>query len=96
MPSNNEPFTHKLSGAPLTKRKSISSSLAYHDDFDKNLYVPLSNTQSKDKTSQELILSAILCCVLGLTLLYAAGFSDIGPLHNAAHDGRHSASFPCH
>jgi cobalt transporter subunit CbtB len=31
-----------------------------------------------------------------LTLLYAAGFSDIAPLHNAAHDGRHSASFPCH
>ncbi len=45
------------------------------------------------KTSQ---FPALLAAVLGLALLYAAGFSDIAPLHNAAHDGRHSASFPCH
>ena len=45
---------------------------------------------------QDRILPAMLAGMLGLMLLYAAGFSDIAPLHNAAHDGRHSASFPCH
>ncbi len=32
----------------------------------------------------------------GLALLWAVGFSDIGTLHNAAHDTRHSNVFPCH
>jgi cobalt transporter subunit CbtB len=40
-------------------------------------------------------LSAIL---LGLTLVLGLGFLQDANnyLHNAAHDGRHSAAFPCH
>ncbi|MDP9109587.1 MAG: CbtB-domain containing protein [Pseudomonadota bacterium] len=33
---------------------------------------------------------------LGCLLIFAMGFADISSLHNAAHDGRHSAGFPCH
>lgn len=33
---------------------------------------------------------------LGLVLLYGAAFAETPALHNAAHDGRHSAGFPCH
>lgn len=45
---------------------------------------------------KERIAPALLSCALGLVLLYAAGFAKTEALHNAAHDGRHSAGFPCH
>ncbi|MBE0434981.1 MULTISPECIES: CbtB domain-containing protein [Methylotuvimicrobium] len=40
-------------------------------------------------------LSAI---VLGLTVILGLGFMQDANnyIHNAAHDGRHSAAFPCH
>lgn len=41
-------------------------------------------------------LPALSAAVLGLTLLFAAGFAETHALHNAAHDARHSAGFPCH
>ena len=61
--------------------------------------IPQASTSSFDKVGMrnvDRIFPAILAGMLGLVLLYAAGFSEIAPLHNAAHDGRHSASFPCH
>ena len=42
------------------------------------------------------VLPALVAAALGLTFLWAAGFADIDSLHNAAHDARHSAAFPCH
>jgi cobalt transporter subunit CbtB len=39
---------------------------------------------------------ALLSAMLGAVLLFGAGFSSKIELHNAAHDGRHSAGFPCH
>lgn len=39
---------------------------------------------------------AIGAALLGLCLVYFAGFSHIEAVHNAAHDTRHSAAFPCH
>jgi cobalt transporter subunit CbtB len=42
-------------------------------------------------------IAAPVCAVmLGLVLLYAAGFAQTGEIHNGAHDTRHSAGFPCH
>ncbi len=35
-------------------------------------------------------------CLLGALLIFVAGFSHIEAMHNAAHDTRHSAAFPCH
>lgn len=34
--------------------------------------------------------------LLGLTLIFAAGFLPTAAAHNAAHDSRHSHAFPCH
>lgn len=39
---------------------------------------------------------ALMAALLGLALLFAAGFAETDVLHNAAHDTRHSAAFPCH
>lgn len=39
---------------------------------------------------------ALLASALALVLLYGMGFAPMSTLHNAAHDGRHSAGFPCH
>lgn len=40
--------------------------------------------------------AASAAALLGLVLLWGVGFSDIEAIHNAAHDVRHSAGFPCH
>ncbi|MBF8747905.1 cobalt transporter [Pseudomonas putida] len=45
--------------------------------------------------SQRLVV-AVGASLLGLCLVYFAGFSHIEAVHNAAHDTRHSAAFPCH
>lgn len=42
------------------------------------------------------VLPAVFTAVLGLILLYAAGFAQTEALHSAAHDVRHSAAVPCH
>jgi cobalt transporter subunit CbtB len=34
--------------------------------------------------------------LLGSALLFLVGFAPISAVHNAAHDTRHSAAFPCH
>ncbi|MBT8767999.1 CbtB domain-containing protein [Metapseudomonas boanensis] len=39
---------------------------------------------------------AISAGLIGLSLVYFAGFSHLEAVHNAAHDTRHSAGFPCH
>jgi len=44
----------------------------------------------------ERLVPALLAACFGLLLVYAAGFAGIEELHNAAHDTRHAAAFPCH
>ncbi len=34
--------------------------------------------------------------LLGISLIYGVGLASPSALHNAAHDSRHSLSFPCH
>lgn len=45
--------------------------------------------------SQRLVI-AFGSILLGAALIFVAGFSHIEAMHNAAHDTRHSAAFPCH
>ena len=40
--------------------------------------------------------AGVVTLALGLSLLFIVGFSPISALHNAAHDTRHTAAFPCH
>ena len=42
------------------------------------------------------VLLATYMLIAGLGLIYFVGFAPISAVHNAAHDVRHSSSFPCH
>ncbi len=55
----------------------------------------IAQTQSKASANADMmgIAGAVL---LGLTLLFAAGFAQASVLHDTAHDMRHAMSFPCH
>jgi len=50
-------------------------------------------TQTADRATS---LAAVCAALLGCFLVWGVGFSHISALHNAAHDTRHSAAFPCH
>lgn len=56
----------------------------------------ISNSSVSALPLSQRILLAVGSCVLGATLIFFAGFSHVEALHNAAHDTRHSAAFPCH
>lgn len=53
-------------------------------------------TTSTTVTLSQRLGAAVLASILGASLVYFAGFSHIEAVHNAAHDTRHSAAFPCH
>ena len=38
----------------------------------------------------------IAAALIGAFLVFGAGFANSAALHTAAHDTRHSATFPCH
>lgn len=40
--------------------------------------------------------AAGIALILGLGLVFLTGFAYPEVIHNAAHDTRHSLSFPCH
>ena len=40
--------------------------------------------------------AAIIAALLGLFIVFGVGLAHSDILHNAAHDSRHSFSFPCH
>lgn len=40
--------------------------------------------------------AAILAFTIGTVLLFLVGFAPTTAIHNAAHDTRHTLSFPCH
>jgi cobalt transporter subunit CbtB len=37
-----------------------------------------------------------LALLFGLGFIFLVGFAPVSAVHNAAHDTRHSAAFPCH
>ncbi|MET0609808.1 MAG: CbtB-domain containing protein [Pseudomonas caspiana] len=55
-----------------------------------------SHSASTVTTRSQRLTAAISAAILGACLVYFAGFSHIEAVHNAAHDTRHSAAFPCH
>ena len=42
------------------------------------------------------IATIAFAAILGLGLIFAAGFSQAGAMHDVAHDSRHATGFPCH
>lgn len=55
--------------------------------------VALSQTEAQSSADLMGIAGAV---VLGLILLFAAGFAQASIVHDTAHDTRHAMSFPCH
>lgn len=56
--------------------------------------IPTSATTAPVGTAK--IGAALAAALLGLSLVFVAGFAEVKVLHNATHDTRHSAGFPCH
>lgn len=46
--------------------------------------------------ASEGLVAVVVAAMLGLGLVFLAGFSPASALHNAAHDFRHTQNFPCH
>lgn len=57
------------------------------------------HSRTTASSSQSVAARAIpitLAALLGIFVVGGVGFSQIGPMHNATHDVRHAAAFPCH
>ena len=47
-------------------------------------------------SSSTRLLAGLSAMILGLVLLWGAGFASAQTLHDTAHDVRHGFGFPCH
>ncbi|HSC75013.1 MAG TPA: CbtB-domain containing protein [Pseudomonadales bacterium] len=47
-------------------------------------------------TTRAGVLPAVATFFSGLALVFVVGFAPVMAVHNAAHDTRHTAAFPCH
>lgn len=61
-----------------------------------SLFIPKRAVGTVDTTKIRSKLAAISAMLLGSVFIFIIGFSHIDAVHNAAHDTRHSAAFPCH
>jgi cobalt transporter subunit CbtB len=58
---------------------------------------PITRTQTTEAARRTYaVVPAFAAAFLGLFLLWGVGFAGPMAIHNAAHDVRHSADFPCH
>jgi cobalt transporter subunit CbtB len=42
------------------------------------------------------VIPALSAILIGFALVMIVGFAPVAEIHNAAHDTRHTAAFPCH
>ena len=47
-------------------------------------------------TDTRRLLPALAAAMLGVVILFGVALANSDTIHNAAHDSRHSAAFPCH
>ena len=59
-------------------------------------FTPIAVPAAASTSRSSVLGQALMAAVLGMVLLFGVGFSHIPVVHNAAHDTRHSAGFPCH
>lgn len=62
----------------------------------RGIVMTAASTVSTQSITQANVLPALSSIVAGVLLIFAVGFSHISVAHNAAHDTRHAAAFPCH
>ena len=78
-----------------------SSSAADRHDEDLDRQSQFMNTESLSRPRVDTLAGqraavGLSSLVLGLVFVYFVGFAPISAVHNAAHDTRHTAAFPCH
>ena len=56
----------------------------------------ITSNHSTEYARSNLLTAVVLGSLLGAFLILGVGFADSSNIHNAAHDTRHSVSFPCH
>jgi len=64
------------------------------DGLEMKMMMTIAKTRASEKTSA--LLSVLGMALLGLTIVFAAGYAQSATLHDAAHDVRHATGFPCH
>lgn len=58
--------------------------------------VPASARSTDAARSSSALAAPIVALLLGVFLLFGAGFAPLAAIHNGAHNARHSFAFPCH
>jgi cobalt transporter subunit CbtB len=53
-------------------------------------------TASSVSAARSGVLAAVFALFTGIALVGVVGFAPTMEIHNAAHDTRHAAAFPCH
>lgn len=53
-------------------------------------------THTSSHSCSKRLIAIFSSILMGVSLVYFAGFSHLDVVHNAAHDTRHSSGFPCH
>lgn len=83
--SYRNPFvrTHTMQGVTLVSTHSIDTENQ-------------SAAQCAVRVADNQKFNAFLAAMLGLVIVFGVGFAPSDLVHNAAHDGRHSLSVPCH
>lgn len=80
-------------GQPLNRyavTKGMRMSSLLNGSFDRSV------ANSVAAGARTRLVPALMAVAIGLILIYASAFAEMPAMHDAAHDGRHSAGFPCH
>ena len=67
------------------------------ENMKKNKTKAIEFTQSNAvSAATSVVMPAVLAFSVGLFLVFGAALANSSTLHNAAHDGRHAFTVPCH
>jgi len=55
---------------------------------------PITDTAAAGRPATQV--PGLVALALGFVFVLGVGFSHVSSAHNAAHDARHAAGFPCH
>lgn len=56
----------------------------------------MTKTTTTTKATSSNLVAITFMALLGAAMVFVAGHAQSGALHDAAHDVRHTAGFPCH
>lgn len=65
-------------------------------DEEKFMIPALSRTGLRAVPDTKRLLPALAAAMLGMAILFGVALAGSDTIHNAAHDTRHAAAFPCH